>query len=900
MRSVLVHYQELALKGRNRPWFLERLKRNLRMAMAGLDVERVRVLMGRLEIVLGPSARWEEVRDRLQTVCGIAHFAQAGRASPDLAALGDAIVADLGDRSPRSFRVKARRSDKRYPVASPEIERQLGARIKAARGWAVDLGAPELTVHVDVLRDRGFYYFDRHRGVGGLPTGVSGRVACLLSGGIDSPIAAWRMVRRGCRVQMIHFHGAPFQSSASQEKARELAQVLTRYQLRSRLYLVPFGEVQRRVVLAVPAPIRVVIYRRLMLRVAERLASWEGSQALVSGDAVGQVASQTIENLVAIASATSMAVFRPLIGMDKEEVVAEARRVGTYDVSIRPDEDCCRLFTPVHPLTRARPEEVDAAEASLPLADLIELAVGSATVEDFKWPVVQSAVGRGSPRRSEPAAKVTTVPTKVTKERIHMVFSSVEELVSAVAPAATIDGDAISVTGQAGPDLIDRLAHTAAFGATPEVKGTARWVIRALAEARGVRPASIHDLYLAMGRAEAGGFTVPAMNIRMAAYYTARAAFRAAKKVSAGAFIFEIARSEIGYTDQRPHEYAAVVLAAALREGHEGPVFFQGDHVQVNAKKYASADRAKELETLRMLIREEIAAGFYNIDIDTSTLVDLDKATLDEQQTVNGDLCAEFTKYIREHEPKGVTVSVGGEIGEVGGHNSTVEELHAFMRVYLKALASKGQGLAGISKISVQTGTAHGGFVAADGKVRTDVKLDLVALEALSRLARTEYGLGGAVQHGASTLPPDAFDAFPKAGACEIHLATDFQNMVYEHPSFPAALKDEMYAWTREHAAEERKPADTEQQFLYKGRKKAIGPFKKQLWTLDAATRDAIGASLEGRFSFLMDKLNIGGTAAAVSTHVTTPAAHLDRQSEIRWAHGMVTEEERKAEGLSD
>jgi fructose/tagatose bisphosphate aldolase len=301
-----------------------------------------------------------------------------------------------------------------------------------------------------------------------------------------------------------------------------------------------------------------------------------------------------------------------------------------------------------------------------------------------------------------------------------------------------------------------------------------------------------------------------------------------------------------------------------------------------------------------MLIREEIAAGFYNIDIDTSTLVDLDKTTLDDQQTVNGDLCAEFTTYIREHEPAGITVSVGGEIGEVGGHNSTVEELHAFMRVYLKALAARGQGLAGISKISVQTGTAHGGFVAADGKVRTDVKLDLVALEALSRLARTEYGLGGAVQHGASTLPPDAFDAFPKAGACEIHLATDFQNMVYEHPSFPAALKDEMYAWTREHAAEERKPADTEQQFLYKGRKKAIGPFKKNLWTLDAASRDAIGASLEGRFSFLMDKLNIGGTAAAVETHVQTPAPHLDRQSEIRWAHGMVTEEERKAEGLSD
>jgi fructose/tagatose bisphosphate aldolase len=481
-----------------------------------------------------------------------------------------------------------------------------------------------------------------------------------------------------------------------------------------------------------------------------------------------------------------------------------------------------------------------------------------------------------------------------------MTFSSVQELVASVTPVASVDGNAISVTGEPALELVDRLAHTAAFGASPEIKGTARWVIRALAAAQGVTPASIHDLYLAMGRGEVGGFTVPAMNLRMATYYTARAVFRAAKAANAGAFIFEIARSEIGYTEQRPHEYAAVVLAAAIREGHRGPVFFQGDHVQVNAKKFASPDRAKELDTLRTLIREEIAAGFYNIDIDTSTLVDLEKTTLDEQQAVNCELCADFTQYIREHEPKGVTISVGGEIGEVGGHNSTVPELHAFMRGYLKALAARGSQLAGISKISVQTGTAHGGFVAADGKVRTDVQLDLVTLAELSRLAREEYGLGGAVQHGASTLPPSAFDAFPKAGACEIHLATDFQNMVYEHPAFPAALKEAMYTWTREHAAEERKPSDTDHQFLYKGRKKAIGPFKTQLWTLDAGTLEKIGASLEERFAFLMGKLNIGGTASAVASHVTPTEALLDRQAEIRWAAGIVTAEERKAEGLSD
>jgi fructose/tagatose bisphosphate aldolase len=481
-----------------------------------------------------------------------------------------------------------------------------------------------------------------------------------------------------------------------------------------------------------------------------------------------------------------------------------------------------------------------------------------------------------------------------------MIFSSVEELVAAAAPAARIEGDAIAIVGTPAPELIERLAHTSALGSTPDIKGTARWVIRSLAAARGVRPASIHQLYIAMGKGQVGGFTVPAMNLRMMAYDTARAVFRAAKACNAGAFIFEIARSEIGYTEQRPHEYAASVLAAALREGHAGPVFFQGDHVQVNAKKYRSSDRDKELEILRGLIREEIAAGFYNIDIDTSTLVDLDKPTLEAQQEVNCDLCADFTAFIRDHEPDSVTVSVGGEIGEVGGKNSDVHELHAFMRGYLTALAKRGVALIGISKISVQTGTAHGGFVGADGKVRTDVKLDLEALEELSTVARKDYGLGGAVQHGASTLPPDAFDAFPKAGACEIHLATDFQNMVYEHSAVPASLKDEMYAWTREHASEERKPSDTEQQFIYKARKKAIGPFKRQLWSLDASARDAIGATLQERFAFLMKKLNIGGTADPVGLFVTAAAIEPSRHAEASAAAGIITAAERKAEGLSD
>ena len=459
---------------------------------------------------------------------------------------------------------------------------------------------------------------------------------------------------------------------------------------------------------------------------------------------------------------------------------------------------------------------------------------------------------------------------------------------------------AAGVTGPAAADVVDRLAWTSAFGADAEIRGTARWTVRTLAAAAGIRPASIHDLYIAMGRGEASGFTVPAINVRAMAYDTARAVIRSAKKIDAGAFIFEIARSEIGYTEQRPHEYAAIVLAAALREGFSGPIFIQGDHVQTNAKKFNSPDRDKELDALRALIKEEIAAGFYNIDIDTSTLVDLDKPTLDEQQEVNVTLAADFAAFIRGQEPAGVTVSVGGEIGEVGGKNSDVHELHAYMKGFNRKLTERGANLTGLSKISVQTGTAHGGFVNADGTVRTDVKIDLKTLEELSSVARKDYGLGGAVQHGASTLPPEAFDAFPRAGACEIHLATDFQNMVYEHPRFPADLKAEMYAWIREHALEEKKPKDTEEQFIYKARKKAIGPFKRRMWGINAHERAAIGQSLEDRFSFLMRQLKIDGTASAVAKFVKVPHVPISREAEIVAAGGKITADERKAEGLAD
>ena len=480
-------------------------------------------------------------------------------------------------------------------------------------------------------------------------------------------------------------------------------------------------------------------------------------------------------------------------------------------------------------------------------------------------------------------------------------YKSTKDMFDAIKPGATVLSDRVSVADPAAvsPDVVDRLAWTTVFGQDADVRGTARWIIRSLAAAAGIRPASIHDLYMAMGRREAGGFTVPAINVRAMAYDTARAVVRSAKKLNAGAFILEIARSEIGYTEQRPHEYTAVMLAAALREGFRGPVFIQGDHVQTNAKKFASPERDKELDALRALIREEIAAGFYNIDIDTSTLVDLSKPTLAEQQEVNVRMAADFAEFIRKNQPQAVTISIGGEIGEVGGKNSDVHELRTYMDGFNAALRQRGN-LTGLSKISVQTGTAHGGFVNADGTVRTDVKIDLKTLEELSRIARDEYGLAGAVQHGASTLPPDAFDAFPRVGACEIHLATDFQNMIYEHPQFPADLKREMYAWIREHATEERKPKDTEEQFIYKARKKALGPFKQRMWSIDAGVREAIGRSLEERFTFLMKQLNIASTAEVVSKFVTAPSLPIDRDAEVVAAGGKITAAEKKAEGLAD
>ena len=414
---------------------------------------------------------------------------------------------------------------------------------------------------------------------------------------------------------------------------------------------------------------------------------------------------------------------------------------------------------------------------------------------------------------------------------------------------------------------MDDLVRQAVFG-TADEKDHARWLIWEIGQRAGVRPASIHELYLARGRGEVPPFTTPAMNVRVLSYDAGRAIFRAAKRLDVGALICEIARSEIAYTDQRPAEYVAVMTAAALREGFTGPLFIQGDHVQVNAKKYA-ADPETELAALRSLIEEELHAGFYNIDVDTSTLVDLSQPDLNSQQRVNYERAAEFTKFIRAREPKGVTASVGAEIGEVGGKNSDVHELQAFMDGYLRTLTRLGKYV-GISKISVQTGTSHGGMVLPDGSI-AKVQLDLAALKALSHDARTKYGLGGAVQHGASTLPPDAFHNFPACEAVEIHLATNFQTLVFEHPKLPADLRAEVNAWVKAECKDEWKKGDTEEQFIYKSRKKAIGPFKRRMWDLPEAVRAAIGADLERTFAFLFEQLRVQGTRQATDKYVKPP-----------------------------
>jgi fructose/tagatose bisphosphate aldolase len=376
--------------------------------------------------------------------------------------------------------------------------------------------------------------------------------------------------------------------------------------------------------------------------------------------------------------------------------------------------------------------------------------------------------------------------------------------------------------------------------------------VLSIAYKNGIYPSSIHDFYLARGRGEFAGFTVPAINLRSMTYDLARSIFRVAKRNNSGAFIFEIAKSEMGYTAQAPCEFSAVILGAAIKEGYRGPVFIQADHTQVNVKKFKE-NPEKEIDSLQALIAEAVEFGFYNIDIDSSTLVDLTQSSVRKQQYYNFDTCARLTQFIRRIEPKGITVSVGGEIGEVGHKNSTPEELRVFMDGFKERLR---KGKPGISKISVQTGTSHGGVVLPDGSI-AQVALDFDTLKELSEIARKEFGLGGAVQHGASTLPSEAFNKFAQTETAEVHLATEFQNMIYDSRHFPLELKNKIYEWLKINAASEKKEGETDEQFFYKTRKKALGPFKRDIMGLPDSVRDAIAAELEAKFEFIFKQLNV-------------------------------------------
>ncbi|MEE9543390.1 MAG: class II fructose-bisphosphate aldolase [Thermodesulfobacteriota bacterium] len=446
-----------------------------------------------------------------------------------------------------------------------------------------------------------------------------------------------------------------------------------------------------------------------------------------------------------------------------------------------------------------------------------------------------------------------------------MLFQSMLDLNKSIKDSTLDFGGKMMVTDEAvlREKDIDELILNAVMNKKEAVMIGARVLIKDHAHSIDIKPASIQNFYEAMGRGEVSGFTVPAINIRGLTYETARAVFRAMGKNNVGPVIFEIAKSEIEYTGQRPSEYSVVIIAAAIKEGYKGPIFLQGDHFQVNAKKF-DEDPNAEIGSLRVLIKEAMEAGFQNIDIDASTLVDLSWPDVKDQQRPNFETTAVLTEYIRGLEGAGVTVSVGGEIGEVGKKNSTEEELRAFMDGYNEKIGDK---IKGISKISIQTGTSHGGIPLPDGSI-AEVSLDFDTILKLGKITREEYGLGGVVQHGASTLPDDAFHIFPEKGAAEVHLATGFQNLILDSPNFPAEIKKDIYNYLNLKHSHERSEGQTDEQFYYKTRKKCFSPFKETLWDLDDEVKAKIGDELEARFDMLFKSLNVQDTAEILKKYI--------------------------------
>ena len=462
------------------------------------------------------------------------------------------------------------------------------------------------------------------------------------------------------------------------------------------------------------------------------------------------------------------------------------------------------------------------------------------------------------------------------------VAGSPAELLDLLRGIVHVEGDRLLIDDEAalrGRGIRD-LAWTATFSNDQPTVEAARWIVWEASQALGVRSASIHELYMARGRGELTGFTVPAMNLRTQVFDMARTVYEVAGRHETGALILELARSEQEYTYQRPGEYVTSCLAGAIAAGWNGPLFIQGDHYQFNAKKYA-ADPEAVTEALRRAIREALAVGYGNIDIDSSTLVDLSRPTVDDQQHTNYARAAELAALIREIEPEGLTVSIGGEIGEVGKQNSTEPEVRAYLDGFAREFAARGaSGRPGLSKLSIQTGTSHGGVPLPDGSV-AQVKVDFDTIRRLSAVCR-DHGLAGAVQHGASTLPDELFHRFPEVDTAEIHLATGFQNTLYDHPATPKALLDEVEVWVHANAADERREGETEQQFVYKTRKKALGPLKRRLWELE--TKDEILATQAEKLELLFHELRVLGSREMIERYVHAPERHRPAPEALRTA----------------
>ena len=391
MDSVLIRYHEIALKKGNRAYFTELLKGNILKAVEDLGTREIRSLPARLLLTFKHDVAAEKIIERIRCVFGIANFSLVQRTERDIDVLRTEIIERIANCQFASFRIDTQRGDKSFPLASPEINRQLGAAVKAKTGARVNLENADFTVFVEILAKDVFFGFNKINGPGGLPVGASGRVLSLISGGFDSPVAAYRMMQRGCRVIFVHFHSAPYQDRTSQEKVRDLARLLTRHQYYSRLYLVPFGEIQRQIVAAVARPLRVVLYRRMMLRIAEAIARKEKAKALVTGESLGQVASQTLDNMAVIQQAARLPILRPLVGMDKQEIIDQARRIGTFDISSIADQDCCQLFVPRHPATKAHYSDVEADEAKLDVNELLRYGIDNAVEEQFGFPVSEKS-----------------------------------------------------------------------------------------------------------------------------------------------------------------------------------------------------------------------------------------------------------------------------------------------------------------------------------------------------------------------------------------------------------------------------------------------------------------------------------------------------------------------------